>query len=746
MSQNTKVNDPQAQEQTIKAEKKSHRQNKIGKLVTKGVVKVPVIMQLEMTECGAASLAMMMAYFGTWLPLERTRQDCAVSRDGSSAKNILKAAKSYGMEAHAYQVSIESLKEEGPFPCIIHWGFNHFLVLDGFKNNKAYLNDPARGSVAVSMEEFDQNYTGVMITIEPGESYEPSGHKRSIMEFAKQRLQGTQGPFLFVVVSTLIASLIGVLAPGFSRVFLDRLLTGANSEWFRPFIALLAAFSFLQIVVTWISTYYRMRIEGKMATLGSASYLWKVLHLPMQFFGQRISGDIANRQKMNASIAGTMINTLAPLALNTVMMLFYLIVMVRYNLLLTSVGLLSILINVGMSRYISNKRINITRVQMRDEGKLSGSTVSGIEMIETLKATGAEDGYFEKWAGLQASVNASKVSYAKLNSYLGVIPAAAVAITSMAVLGLGVYLVINGEFTAGMVMAFQGYMSSFMSPASSLIAAGQSMQEMTTEMERLDDVMNYPEDVVFNHVESQDYAKLSGKLELKNVTFGYSKLANPLIEDFSLNLEQGKKVAFVGTSGCGKSTLAKLISGLYQPWNGEILFDGKPISEIDHNVFTSSVAVVDQDITMFEDSISSNIKMWDSNIMDFEMILAARDAQIHDDILARDGGYQHKLMDGGKDFSGGQRQRMEIARALAQEPTIVILDEATSALDAKTEFDVVNSISERGITCVIIAHRLSTIRDCDEIIVLSHGHVVERGTHSELYAKNGFYTQLVANE
>ena len=400
---------------------------------------------------------------------------------------------------------------------------------------------------------------------------------------------------------------------------------------------------------------------------------------------------------------------------------------------------------------ISSMRINMTRGILRDSGKLSSTTVSGIEMIETIKASGAEDGFFEKWAGYQASVNRQGTQFTKQSWFLNMIPNLVSVLTNSTVLMLGVYFAMTSNFTVGMIMAFQSFLASFSAPADSLISAGQTIQEMRTSMERIEDVMQYPSDICYEskRVESEgeaSYSKLKGNIELRNVTFGYSRLAPPLIKDFNLSLKPGSRVAFVGPSGCGKSTLSKLISGLYQPWSGEILFDGKPINEIDRNVFTGSLAVVDQDIILFEDSILNNIKMWDASIEDFEMIMAARDASLHEDIMYRDGGYQCKLIEGGRNFSGGQRQRLEIARVLAQDPTIIIMDEATSALDAKTEYDVVQSIKDRGITCIVVAHRLSTIRDCDEIIVLDKGVVAERGTHEELFARGGIYKELVSNE
>ena len=717
--------------------------------VSKGAAKVPVVMQMEALECGAASLAMVLAYYGKWIPLEQVRLDCGVSRDGSNAKNVMVAARNYGLEAQGYRCEVSALRENMTYPCIIHWNFNHFVVLDGFKGNFALLNDPARGEVKVPMEEFDASFTGICLQFKPGPDFQPGGKRKSTLAFARKRLTGAGAAVVFVMLSTVIGYLFGIINPVMSRFFMDRLLSGENRDLLMPFLALLAALGVAQCVVAWAQAIYSRKINGKMAIVGSSTYMWKVLRMPMAFFSQRLSGDILQRQGTNATIAGTLVNTFAPLMLNTGMMIFYLVVMLRYSVMLTIVGIATIVINLLVSRVISSKRVNITRVQMRDSGKLSAATVSGIQMVETIKASGAENGYFQKWAGYQASVNTASVKYARLNQYFGMIPSLVSSLANCAVIVLGVWLAMQGKFTVGMIPAFQGFLGSFMAPASTLISAGQTIQEMRTEMERVEDVMEYPTDPAFSDEplsEKKDYSKLSGSVELRDVSFGYSPLGAPLIENFSMSMKPGSRVAFVGTSGCGKSTRSKLISGLYQPWSGEILFDGKPIRDIDRSVFTGSVAVVDQEIVLFEDTIANNIKMWDESIEDFEMILAARDAQIYDDIMAREGGFYGKLTEGGKDLSGGQRQRLEIARVLAQDPSIIIMDEATSALDAKTEYELVKAVKDRGITCIVIAHRLSTIRDCDEIIVLDHGKVVERGTHDELYAKGGVYAELISND
>ncbi len=714
-----------------------------------GVAKVPVIMQMEALECGAASLAMVLAYYRKWIPLEQVRLDCGVSRDGSNMKNVYLAAQHYGLEVHGYRMEVEALKTKASFPCIIHWEFNHFVVLDGFKKNCAVINDPARGVVKVPMEDFDVSFTGMVLTFAPGESFEPSGKRRSTVDFARKRLKGAAPAVVFVMMSSLIVSLLGIINPVMSRIFFDRLLNGRAPEWFYPFMTAMALLCVFQVVVEWAQRIYSLKIDGKMSIEGNATFMWKVLHLPVEFFSQRMTGDVLQRQGTNASIAETLVDTLAPLFFDTLMMFFYLFVMLRYSVLMTAVGLVSILLDLLVARYLSAKRVNLMRVQMRDEGKLASTTMAGISMAETIKSSGAEAGFFRKWSGYQASVNAQKVRFATLNAGIGMIPALIGVLSGYAVLFLGVVMCMNGSFTLGMIVTFQGLLTSFMQPASTLVSAGQTIQEMRTQMERVEDVMEYPDDPMVRESavsESEDLKKLKGEVEVRHLTFGYSPLGKPNISDFSMHMKPGSRVAIVGSSGSGKSTVSKLITGLYQPWEGEILFDGRPIQEIPRSVFTGSVAMVDQDIVLFEDTISNNIRMWDESIENYEVILAARDAQIHNDILQRPGGYSGRLTENGKDLSGGQRQRLEIARVLAQDPSVIILDEATSALDAKTEYDLVNAVRARGISCIVIAHRLSTIRDCDEIIVLNKGQVVERGTHEELYAKGGAYTELVTSE
>lgn len=714
------------------------------------VCKVPVVMQMEALECGAACLCMIAAYYKKWLPLTQVRSDCGVSRDGSIAKNILNAGRSYGFKAAGYRLEPASLGAL-PMPAIIHWNFNHFVVLCGvdFGKGKVYINDPARGRVVVSMEEFDQSFTGIALTFVPTEEFKPEGKQKSVLTFAKRCLKGAMKPFILAVLISIALTAVGMLSPLFNQIFLDNLLSGSNPEWFYPFLGILLVALLVQVLIEVIQSVYWLKIEGKFSLTSSATFMWHVLRLPMEFFSQRYVGDIVSRQESTASIALTLIKKIAPIFIKIVSMFMYLFFMLRWSWVLTLVGVFATVLNMLVARYTSNKMLNFQRASAGNQGKIISVTYTGFEMIETIKSTGAESGYFERWAGFFSKQNNDNVAISKFNQYIGVLPEFIDSIADLVLLFSGVYLIIHGHFTIGMLMAFQSFLERFLAPIGDVIDIYSSFVSMRCEMERVEDVLDYPVDVEekeFKLDKSSGERKLKGEVDVENLTFGYSKLGNPLLSNFSMHLKPGSWVAIVGGSGSGKSTLAKLITGLYKPWEGKITFDGQTKEEIDSYRFHSSVSIVDQEKVMFHDTIKNNIKMWDDSIEDFAVMMAAKDSDIHSAIVSRPEGYNHVLKEGGKDFSGGQCQRIEIARALAQEPSIIILDEATSALDAKTENIVMNNIRRAGCTCIVIAHRLSTVRDCDEIIVLDKGNVIERGTHDQLMNNNGKYKELVITE
>ena len=723
----------------------------IKRSITNGHVKVPVVMQLEALECGAASLCMILAYFGRWVPLEQLRKECGVSRDGSNLRSMYLVARKYKLKPRAFNCSAEILRDTGSFPCVVFWNYNHFIVVDGFRGDNVYVNDPAGGEITMSFSDFKKSYSDICMMFEPEEDFEPGGKPESILKFACERIKGTMPAVVLVTLTALIASFIGMITPAFSRFFVDNILTGKYSDWSMQFFVLLGILTLFQVTSLCIKALYMLKLHGKTAILASTKFLWHILRLPVEFFEQRMSGDILQRYASNQQIAATLINTFTPIVLDTGTMILNLCIMINYSPVLALTGIISVVLSIIAADIISKKRVNITRVQTRDMANLAGTTLQGIEMIETIKSAGAENGFFSRWAGFQANANIQTVKFAKLNTTLGQLPLLLSMLASNIILFLAVRLVMNGEWTIGLISAFTGYLTAFQAPAQNLVLSGQKIQEMRTNMERVQDVFKYPVDVKYDPEEvdeepDEEMSKLSGLIEMRNVTFGYNKLDDPLLKDFSLKVESGKSAALVGSSGCGKSTVAKLLTGLYPVWEGEILFDGKPLKDINRNVFTGSVACVDQNITLFEGTVADNIRLWDKSIEDFEVILAARDAKIHDEIIRRNGDYSSSVSEGGKNFSGGQRQRIEIARVLAQDPTIIILDEATSALDSKTEYELMQSISNRGITRIIISHRLSIIRDCDEIIVMKEGSILDRGTHEELMQKCEYYAELITNE
>lgn len=722
-------------------------------------VKTPTVLQMEAVECGAAALGMVLGYYGRTVPLAELRQACGVSRDGVTAASVLKAARSYGLDAKGFKKSLERVMEVEP-PFIVFWHFNHFLVVDGFSSKWIYLNDPATGPRRVTPEEFDEGYTGIALTFAPSDTFQPGGQKESMVRSLWQRINRSSGVLLLAVIAGLFLVLPALVVPAISRIFVDSVLVGGRLEWV-PF--LLVGLLLTAVVQGWLTALqlrYLRSLRIKLAVGMTSRFVWHTLRLPVGFYAQRFAGEIASRIRLNDEVAEVLSGRLTTTIIGLVLVLFYAVAMAQYDLLLTLIVVGFAVVNVVVLQWIARQRVDANLRLAQDYGKAAGVAIAGLQTIETLKASGLESDFFARWAGYYTkSVNAQQ-ELGLSNQILSILPSLLSALTNLTLLVIGGWRVIEGDLTIGMLVAFQLLMISFQRPVNSLVRFASTLQTLQGNLQRLDDVLRNDIDPQLNPSSSDSSSnvlakpttiefprhRLSGSVTLHDLSFGYHPLEAPLIENLNLSIEPGQRVAFVGGSGSGKSTLAKLVAGLYEPRSGTIYFDAVPRHDIPRAVLTNSIAVIEQDILIFEGSIRENLTLWDTTIPNVDMRRAAKDAAIEDVILSQAYGYDASLLEGAANLSGGQRQRLEIARALVGNPSILILDEATSALDTETEKQIDQNLRRRGCTCLIVAHRLSTIRDCDKILVLDRGKVVQQGTHEQLWSKGGHYARLIQSE
>jgi NHLM bacteriocin system ABC transporter peptidase/ATP-binding protein len=712
-------------------------------------VKTPTLLQMEAVECGAAALGIILGYFGRVVPLEELRVECGVSRDGSKASNVLKAARRYGLVAKGFKYDQLERLYELQLPVILFWNMNHFLVLEGFKGGKVYLNDPAQGPRKVALEELDSSYSGVVLVFEKGPDFKAGGHKRSMLRSLHVRLSESQLALFYVMLCGLFLVVPGLVVPTFSRIFIDDYLVGQKVFVIKPLLWAMGITAAIQITLTWLQKYYLVRLETTLALLHSSRFFIHIPRLPIPYFVQRYAGEIGTRVAINDRVANVIAAKLTTTVIDLFVTVFYLLLMLWYDVPLTIVVVLVAGLNIVALKVVARMRTDASRRVLQDKGKLMGTAMGGLTMIETLKATGGEPEFFGRWSGYQSKSLTGQQTLSLLGETTATVPVFVGSLATMMVYVVGGYEVMHGVMTVGMLVAYQTLVGSFTRPLANLVNFGGTLQELEGDMNRLDDVLRYPADKQYARTGparrpgGEKTLKLSGRIELREITFGYSPLDPPLIENFNLMIEPGQRVALVGGSGSGKSTVAKLVAGLYEPWKGEVLFDDTPRARLPRSLITNSLSVVDQEVFLFGGSVAENIAMWDSTLPPNRIAVAARDAALEDVIESREGRYDAPIEEGGKNLSGGQRQRMEIARALATEPTIVVLDEATSALDPTTETFIDESMRRRGCTTIIIAHRLSTIRDADKIIVMQRGRVVQQGTHDEMKEIDGPYRDLI---
>jgi NHLM bacteriocin system ABC transporter peptidase/ATP-binding protein len=699
---------------------------------------------MEAVECGAASLAIVLGYFGRFVPLEELRIACGVSRDGSNAKNVAQAARAYGLEVKAFRKEPEALQSL-TLPLVVFWEFRHFLVVEGFGKDKVFLNDPATGPRTVTYAQFDRGFTGVVLTFEKGETFQPGGERPTLIETLRDRITSSRPALLYVLLAGLALALPGAATPIITKVFVDQVLVHGVRDWAALLLGGLGITALLRAILTYLQHRMLLRWETHLALSMSGKFFWHVLRLPYVFYTQRYAGEVGQRVMLNDTVATLLSDKLTSALLNLLTALLYALLMAFYDIRLTLIVLLFGGANVATLQLVSRLRKDLNQRVLQERGMLMATTMYGLQMIEHLKATGSERDYFVRWAGIQARLTDAEQRLATPTHLLSAAPILFNALNTAVLLGMGGYRVMSGTMSVGTLIALQSLMISFLAPIKELVQLGAHLQDLEGNLKRIDDVVQADLDPMLTQEpdELPEGTTLTGHLEIRNLSFGYSRLEAPLIEDFNLTIKPGSRVALIGGSGSGKSTVARIVAGLFAPWEGEILLDGRPTHAYPRSVLVNSLAMVEQDIMLFEGTVSENITLWDSNIPRETVIRAAKDACIHEEITQRPGAYASHVAEGGANFSGGQRQRLEIARALARNPVLLVLDEATSALDPITEQQIDDHIRRRGCTCLIVAHRLSTIRDCDEIIVMEDGKIVQRGTHAEMSRVEGHYARLL---
>ena len=708
--------------------------------------KTPTVFQMEATECGAASLAMILAYYGCYVPLEEMRIETGVSRDGCSAGNILRAAKRFGLESHGYKTNLAALYTIQT-PCIIHWNGNHFVVFEGFRGKYAYINDPAVGRRKLTVEDLDGSFTGIVLSFRKTPEFRKQKKQSAAGTLVSTRLRGQYGVLFQLFYIGLLLVFPGLVLPLLSQIFLDDVLINGYTDRIAKILLFMGGLVLMKFGLTYYRSLVLQKLRSKMILLSGHSFLRKLMCLPMSFFDQRNAGDLVQRMQSNTAVSDFFAGDLAETLLNLLISVFYLIILFLYSPVMTLIGLVNVAICLFVV-FLGNKVITNASVKIQmSSGRLYGTVSAGLGITDSLKASGAEDAYVSRVLGHQAKLAVSEQEMHRFQRIINAIPSAIGSITDAVLLLAGGLLVINGEMTLGMLMAYNSLFDSFCAPVNSLVSFTQKIQTLKANLKRVEDIENYRQDEIFERQvkPQQTLRKLSGEVDLINISFGYSILKPPLIEQFSFHLNSGDTIAFVGSSGSGKSTVAKMVSGLYKPWGGQRLFDGVPFEHIPREVINASISTVSQNISLFSGTIRDNLTMWNPAVTEEDMIEAAKDACIHSFIESLPGGYNYRLTENASNLSGGQKQRLEIARALATKPSILIMDEATRALDPIVEKQVLDNIRRRGCTCIMVAHRLSAIRDAGEIVVMQYGHIVQRGTHRSLMEEDGYYRAFIQN-